>query len=167
MIGLVIIMIMVSILLILFIGCQARKYKRYKRWTKKQDRWTPMEWSMVKKLYPVNPDRWHFHRATSCYGADKTKILCYNAFTHNRWSERVYVMLSFLDFVRLQLAYFKYNVSEGMKIKNMERAERNKNLECILKTAQHDIDVLREEANKNIGQASKDYTQIIERMVKK
>lgn len=107
----------------------------------------PMKWSMIKKLYVINPKRFHYE--DSGYG--DMKVLYY---TTSR-DGIVQIKLSFFGYQCLRFNYLKYLLDKNKK-------KGNKNLQKILESAQLDIDSLMEKAKKEQSKGKSMLLEILE-----
>lgn len=139
-------------------------YERHKKKTKSyEENYTKMKWSMVKQLYQVDKNKWSFepHTMELCYRYPNPDSKPYF-----EWYKEIYILLSFSDFIRLEIAHCKYQVEQKVKKENRQKQTSRENLKTILESAQRDIDKLKQEADRDIREASKRSAEIIERMVK-
>lgn len=99
----------------------------------KRSEYAPMKWSMVKRLYFVNPDRFEYE---AC-GDGEMRVLFYKIYDY----KRIPIMLSFYGYQKLRFHYLKSLIIEKKK-------NRNKTLALVIEFAQKDINKLKEKAEK-------------------
>ncbi len=101
-----------------------------------------MKWSMVKKLYPINPDKWTYdddpyHNFSAC-----------NKMMGNLRYDKSPIMLSFIGYQQLRFNYTMYGIKYG-------RTKNKEVLESILKDVQKDIERKKKEAQRQIEEAER------------
>lgn len=111
----------------------------------------PMKWSMVKKLYVINPERFKYEDIN----CDDVKIIYYVS----PKTGVVKVRLSFFGYQCLRFNYLKYLFDKNKK-------KKNNNLQKILESAQLDIDTLMKKAEKEQFKGKSMLLEILERMDK-
>lgn len=109
----------------------------------------PMKWSMVKKLYVINPERFKYEDVN----CDDVKIIYYIS----PKTGIVRVRLSFFGYQCLRFNYLKYIYSKNKK-------KKNNNLQKILESAQLDIDSLMEKAEREQSKGKSMLLEILERL---
>lgn len=115
-----------------------------------------MKWSMIKKLYRVNPYKWDFEKidCPTNYGKTDFRYLLYSPNSGYRYKgEAIRIDTSIFGFI---LLYFFYNRSKRLKKKQIE----NKHLAVVLEDAQRDISQLTAQAQHEIDKARKITEQI-------
>lgn len=109
----------------------------------------PMKWSMVKKLYVINPERFRYENVSW----DDVKIIYYIS----PKTGIIRVRLSFFGYQCLRFNYLKYIYSKNKK-------KKNRNLQKILESAQLDIDSLMKKAEREQSKGKSMLLEILERL---
>ncbi|MDE7345428.1 MAG: hypothetical protein K2N48_01660 [Muribaculaceae bacterium] len=100
-----------------------------------------MKWKTIKKLYPINPEKWDYNYGRyERYAGEEfpLRILYY---------ENTPIMLTAIDFIRFRIAYKIHAHTYGCD-KASHRALKN-----IMEDVQEDIDKQKEQAQKEIDTA--------------
>lgn len=108
---------------------------------------TKMKWKMIKDIYKVNPDRWHYEYLNY---KDFYKQLTYDNDT--------VIVLSFFAYQLLRFYFLKNCLSES-------KIESNENLKRVLRNAQKDIDNKKKEAEQQIETAREINEQVRKNLI--
>lgn len=101
-----------------------------------------MKWSMIKKLYPINPDKWSFDDTPRC--CSDFKMMC-----NLRYND-IPIALSFFDYQKLKYYVHKHGETSNVKA-----------LALILEDVQEDIEEKRKQAQREIDEAQEIIKNII------
>lgn len=141
--------------IIIFMIWKITAYLFYRHFTAKQDRrsYAPMKWSMVRKLYIINPKRFKYvyrdwHSESYEILSDDVRSLFY---------DNTPIMLSFFGYQMLRFNYILFLI-------NKNRKRRNDAIEKVLTTAQLDIEVLKRQADKEQRESKSMLLKVLERM---
>ena len=98
-----------------------------------------MKWSMIKKLYPINPDKWTCDDnpySTRRFDSPSDKLML------NLRYNKIPIMLSFIDYQKLRFHFYRRGHTKNVVA-----------LEGILEDVQMDIEKKKEEAERQLKEA--------------
>lgn len=104
-----------------------------------------MKWSMVKKLYPINPKKWTYDCVPHTWRPDP-KFMC------NLRYQDTPILLSFIDYQKLRFSIYKHGMTGNVRA-----------ITSILEDVQLDIEEKRREAQREIEEAQAAMQDIIKR----